>query len=139
MTIGIIRSTRIIIYFNPIYCPKFSWLIWCILWQIFRFWYSIIILLEYSKIINNFLRLFWRYIYIYFFRYFFSCSTCSILFLTVTELFCGEFAETFIILSAILLLIKSPVTCGVLWIALLEAFLKTSVADCLAWSKNFRL
>ena len=78
------------------------------------------------------------YIYI-FFRYFFSCSTCSILFLTVTELFCGEFAETFIILSAILLLIKSPVTCGVLWIALLEAFLKTSVADCLAWSKNFRL
>ena len=50
----------------------------------------------------------------------------------VSELTCGEFFDTFVILSAILLPIKSPFASAVFWIALFETVLIASVADCLA-------
>ena len=55
----------------------------------------------------------------------------------VSELSFGEVFETFVNLSAILLPIKSPVASAVFWIALFEAVLSASVADCLAWSRSF--
>ena len=63
-----------------------------------------------------------------------SCS-----FVAVSELFCCEFCESFEILLAILLPIKSPVAPVVFWMTLFEKFLIASVADCLAWSKGFGL
>ena len=68
-------------------------------------------------------------------------------FVTVSELCCCEFFETFVILpsydlataTAVLLPIKSPVASAAFWIALFEAVLKASVADCLAWSRSFWL
>ena len=61
-----------------------------------------------------------------------SCS-----FVIVSELFCSELLETFVILLTILLPIKSPVASAVFWITLLEVVLKASVADYLAWSRSF--
>ena len=52
--------------------------------------------------------------------------------LFVTELFYSEVFEIFVILSAILFPIKSPVASAVFLIALFEAFLSSSVVDCLA-------
>ena len=59
-------------------------------------------------------------------------------FLTVSELFC-EVLEAFEIFYAILLLIKSPVASTVFIIALFEAVLSASVANCSAWSRSFWL
>ena len=56
--------------------------------------------------------------------------TCS--FVTVSELFCSEVFKIFIILPAILIPIKSPVTSAVFLISLFKAVLSASVADCLA-------
>ena len=53
-------------------------------------------------------------------------------FVTVSELFCGEVLEIFVILSAILLPIKSPLASADVWIAIFEAVLSESVADYLA-------
>ena len=55
----------------------------------------------------------------------------------VIELFCGEFVETLVTLSAILLPIKLPVESAVFIIALFEAVSSASVVDCLAWSRSF--
>ena len=55
-----------------------------------------------------------------------SCSIFS------SELFCGEVLETFVIPSAILFLIKSPVTSAVFSVALFEAVLSAFADDCLA-------
>ena len=46
---------------------------------------------------------------------------------TASEVFCGEFLVTFVILISILLTIKSPVAS-----AFFEAVLSASVVDCLA-------
>ena len=51
-----------------------------------------------------------------------SVSIFSVSFVTVSKLFCDEVLETFVILSAILLPIKSPVASAVFGIALFEAF-----------------
>ena len=53
-----------------------------------------------------------------------SSAIFSVSFITVPELFCGKVFEAFVILLAILLLIKSPVS--------FESALSVSVADCLA-------
>ena len=42
MTIGVICSTWVMIYFNPIFSPRFRWLIWCTVEQNYHFWYSIL-------------------------------------------------------------------------------------------------
>ena len=63
-------------------------------------------------------------------------SSCS--FAAVSELFFLNF-ETFVILLAILLPIKSLVAYAVFWIALFEAVLNALVADCSAWSRRFWL
>ena len=60
-------------------------------------------------------------------------------FLTVFELFCGDVLEAYLILSANLLPIKSPVASACFWIALFEAVLSVSVTDNLAWSRSFWL
>ena len=59
-------------------------------------------------------------------------------FLTVSELFC-EVLEAFVIFYAILLPIKSPVASTVFIIALFEAVLSASMANCSAWSRSFWL
>ena len=53
--------------------------------------------------------------------------------------FAEDFFETLVILSAILLPIKSPVVSAVFWIALFEAVFIASVADFLALSIRFYL
>ena len=58
-----------------------------------------------------------------------SCS-----FVTVSEFF-----ETFVILLAILLSIKSPVASTVFGMTLFEEVLSASVAYCLAWLRRFSL
>ena len=77
---------------------------------------------------NNFLALFWRYIS--FFRYF------SINFSIQKQqniIFCAKISETLlVILSTILLPIKSPLTYAIFLISLFEAVLSASAADCLA-------
>ena len=49
----------------------------------------------------------------------------------------SDFFETLVILSAILLPIKSPVASAVFWIALFQAVFIVSVVDFLAVSKRF--
>ena len=51
----------------------------------------------------------------------------------------GDFFETLVILSAILLPIRSPVASAVFWIALFEAVFIVSVVDFLALSRSFWL
>ena len=58
---------------------------------------------------------------------------------TLSQLFWGKRPESFVILSAILLLIKSPAAPAVLWIPLFKAILSLSVGDCLALSRIFWL
>ena len=53
-----------------------------------------------------------------------------------SELFGCEVSETFVVLSAILFSVKSPVTAAGFWILFLKSALSESVAVCLAWSKN---
>ena len=50
-------------------------------------------------------------------------------FITVPELFCGKVFETFMILSAILFLIKSPFISAAFKIALFEAVLNAFAAE----------
>ena len=66
-------------------------------------------------------------------------SIFSSSFVTISELFYGEVFVTFVIQSAILLPIKSPVAFAVFWIDFFEAVLDASEADCLAWSITFWL
>ena len=61
-----------------------------------------------------------------------SGSIFSVSFLTVSELLCDDFLETFVILSANLLPIESPVASAAFRIALFEAVLSASAADHLA-------
>ena len=63
-------------------------------------------------------------------------SLCS--FVTVSKLFCDELFKKFLVL-AILLPIKSPVVPAVFLIRFLEAVLKASLVDCLAWWRSFWL
>ena len=71
-----------------------------------------------------------------FFLYF---SIKSYIFSTVSELFCGKHLENFVVLSATLSLIKSPVASAVFWIVFFEAVLSGSITYCLGWSRGFRL
>ena len=68
-----------------------------------------------------------------------SCLIFPFSFIIIFELFYGDIFETFIILSAIFLPIKSPVASAVFWIALFEAVLSASISDCLASSRRFWL
>ena len=54
----------------------------------------------------------------------------SIAFITVSELFCSQVLEAFVILLAILLPVISPVASAIFWIALFAVVLSASVADC---------
>ena len=53
-------------------------------------------------------------------------------FVIVSELFCCDVFDIFVILLAILLLIKSPVATAIFSVAILEAVLNAFAADCLA-------
>ena len=57
----------------------------------------------------------------------------------LSKLFCGQDFESFLILSAILFPIKSPVVSTDFWIALFEAVLSASVENCLTLSIRFWL
>ena len=93
-----------------------------------------LVLLYWSRIINNFLSLFWRYIS--FIRYFFIMFIC---FSIVSQLLSCKCFETKVILLLDLLPMKVPVASTVFWIALFEVVLSVSVAVCLAWSRSFWL
>ena len=54
----------------------------------------------------------------------------SVSLLTVSEVFCSDFLETFVTFSGILLLIKSPDASAIVWITLFEVF-KCFLAECL--------
>ena len=85
-------------------------------------YYSIILLLYLSRIII----IFW------FFSGDINLSldiSLSSSFVIVSELFCCEGFENFVILSLILLPIKSPVAFAVFWITLLQEVLSASVTD----------
>ena len=58
---------------------------------------------------------------------------------TVFEISCGECFETFVILLAILLPIKSPVASAGFWVTLFGKVLSASIADCLVWPRGFWL
>ena len=60
-------------------------------------------------------------------------------FITLSELFCSELFENFVIISATSLLRKLLVGCAFFRIALSEVVLNASVIDCLAWPRNFWL
>ena len=95
------------------------------------FWYSIIItmlLTLYSSQLMNNLLSFFGDVYLPF-GIFLTNSIFSVLFVTVSGVLCGEILETFVILSAILLPVKSPAASVDFWIALFELLLRASVAD----------
>ena len=81
--------------------------------------------------INNLMSFFWRYISFFWYFSIKSWIFCFT-FTTISRLFCGELLDALVILSAILLPIKSLVTSAVFWIALFEALLSASIADYLA-------
>ena len=58
---------------------------------------------------------------------------------SLASLFCGflYFLETLVILSAVLLPIKSPVACAGFWIAHFEAVFVASVVDFFVLSRSF--
>ena len=66
-----------------------------------------------------------------------TSSSSSLLLLLLLLLLLEFFLETLVILSAILLPIKSPVASAVFWIALFEAVFIASVIDFLALSRTF--
>ena len=70
---------------------------------------------------------------------FLSNPVFSVSLSTASELFLGEPLDTVVVLSAILLPIKSSVVSAVFWIALFEAVLSAFVADYLALSISFWL
>ena len=64
-------------------------------------------------------------------------STSSLLLLLLLLLLLKGFFKTLVILSAILLPIKSPVASAVFWITLFDAVSMTSVVDFVALSRSF--
>ena len=70
---------------------------------------------------------------------FLSNPVFSVSLSTACELFWGEPLDTVVVLSAILLPIKSSVDSAVFWIALFEAVLSAFVADYLVLSISFWL
>ena len=60
-------------------------------------------------------------------------------FVLVSEYFCSEVFETFVILSAILFPIKSLTATAVFWITVFGVVLSVSPADYLRWSWSFWL
>ena len=98
-------------------------------WYSFPFTFTLI--LVYQEFAVFFLRI---YIFISL-----AISIFSNSFIATSELFCGEFFETFVILSAVLLPIKSSVAYAIFWIAFLRAVLTNSLADCYQWFRSFWL
>ena len=129
LTIGVIRSTCVIIYFNPIFCPKFSWMIWCLTDLLF---FDTPLLYYYINLRSSIIFCLFSGDVDLSSGIFLPCS-----FVTVSKLFCCGFFQTFVILAVILLPIKSPVSSAAFWIAVFEAVLNASVADCSAWSRSF--
>ena len=68
-----------------------------------------------------------------------SVPIFSFSFVNISELLCGKFLETFVILSKTLLPIKSPVASTAFRIALFEAVVSTSVVYFLPSSRSFWL
>ena len=100
--ISVICFTQFIIYFKSIFCSKFRWLIWCIVF------FDTVLLNCYINLISSiFFCLSSEDIYL-------SLGiSLSFSFLIVSKLFCCESFETFVILLSILLLIKSPIASAV--------------------------
>ena len=120
----------VIIYFSPIFCSKFR----------FRFWFhvlsnkynfGILLLYNYINLRSSIIFCFFFWRYIYFFRYFLIMLNIY----NCLWAFCKELFDTFIILLAILLTIKSPAASAIFLVALFEVVLSASVA----WSSSFCL
>ena len=126
MTVGVIRSTGVIIYFNPVFCPKLD----LVCFPTDLLFLDIQLLYYYINVRSSIIfPLYSGDIYL-FPGNLLSNPMFWILLLTVLELFIGEVLETFVILSAILLPIKSPVASAFFWIAFSETVWSVSVTDC---------
>ena len=69
---------------------------------------------------------------------FLSSPIFSVLFVSISELFCGKVLETFLILSTTLLPFKLPVAFIVFWIDLFETVLCAStILGCMQSSRFF--
>ena len=90
LAISDVRSTWVINYFNPIFCPKCRWLIWCVVPQTYYFFDSSYINHRWPII----LCLSSEDIYLSF-RFFLSKHVFYLLW-TASELFYGELFETFL-------------------------------------------
>ena len=83
---------QVISYFDPIFCPKFRWLIWCIVSQVYYFlifhYYIIILILDHHylhcSLFSGDLSL----------GISLSSPIFSASFIAVSKMFCGEFLET---------------------------------------------
>ena len=65
-----------------------------------------------------------------------SSSMFSLSLSTTSDILGWSIFKTFLILSAIVLSIKSPIASVYFCIALFEAVISASVTDCLAWSRS---
>ena len=143
---GVVGSTRVIIYFNLNFCAKFTWLILCIVQLIYHFLVFHHLLLYHINIILHALFLAYynpavcglrMYVFLLYFciKYFFFCfpfnCLCIIIWWTSWDVY-----------SFITNLIANQITSflfSVFWIDLFEIFSSASAADCLAWSRSYRL
>ena len=104
LAINITSSTWFVIYFNATFCSKFTWLIWCILWQIYFlifYYYTIIICLRLSTVFCLSFIYIYIYIYIYiisFFSYFFILLWTIFFYfsLSLLTIFCLSSGETYL-------------------------------------------
>ena len=96
--ICVIPSTCVIIYFKPIFCPKFSWLSWCICTTNLLF-FDIPLLYHYINLRSSITLVFWWCVFI--FKYFFINLIYNCFLIILLWIFWN-----FTILSSILLSIK---------------------------------
>ena len=112
-----------LICFNALFWPKFTWMIWCIIWKS----YYLLIFHDHTIIpiiCHQQFSFFFLEIYIFLFLGISEPNpTFSSSFVTISKLFFGDVLEAFVFFSAILLRTKLPF----------------SLADYLAWSIGFWL
>ena len=141
MTIGtdVARSMWVIFYYSPLFFLNLHGVDVDLVFGVLSNKFIIFFIFHYYIIILILLLSFSGYIYIYFDVFLWS-PILSVSLAALPKLFCGGVLETFVILLAILLPIKSPLAAVFsLNFSFLEIVLSASVATFLAWSRSFWL
>ena len=125
--------------FHPNFCPKSGWLIWCIYWKIICIFFDITLLYYFLNFRSPIICCLFSGDIHFSFGIFLSRPIFAFSFAVGSRLFFHEVIRTFIILSAILLPIKSPVASAVFFNYSFVSIFSVSVPDRLAWSKRFWL